>query len=250
MSVSTRGYLIGYISPERVFEYIKEIYGIHGDVINQVKKEVVCPAADCTFQYVFNEHCDDINFWYFLSGRIIFYDGKDSRSLSYSYSNINPYEGIENHPEGSELYNMIKTERTYISLGCWGNSKKIIKNLLQYFDGGWLDENDCDSENFYWVEPLDGLSDNFRVYQKMVPKNFICIKGNEVDADEICRILEAIQEGEDYYYVSDFDGYAVDALEEANIVERFTGSREAELFKVINKESANKLHDRILEYYC
>ena len=30
--------------------------------------------------------------------------------------------------------------------------KKIIKELVAYFGGGWIDENDCDDEEYYPIE--------------------------------------------------------------------------------------------------
>ena len=47
---------------------------------------------------------------------------------------------------------MVKAETTYISLSCWGNSIEIIKKIASHF-GGWMDENDCDDEEYYEVSP-------------------------------------------------------------------------------------------------
>ena len=47
---------------------------------------------------------------------------------------------------------MVKAETTSLSLGCWGSSVEIITELVAQFGGGWVDNNDCDSEEYYPVE--------------------------------------------------------------------------------------------------
>lgn len=47
---------------------------------------------------------------------------------------------------------MVEMETTYLSLGCWGNSVDIMKELVAHFGGGWIDENDCDDKEYYPVE--------------------------------------------------------------------------------------------------
>ena len=46
---------------------------------------------------------------------------------------------------------MVEAETTCISLGKWGNSIEIMEDLLHAFDGGWLDEDDCDDNQYYFV---------------------------------------------------------------------------------------------------
>lgn len=47
---------------------------------------------------------------------------------------------------------MVLSETTYISLGFWGSSVEIIKEIVSYFGGGWVDENDCDDKEYYPIE--------------------------------------------------------------------------------------------------
>ena len=38
---------------------------------------------------------------------------------------------------------MVKSEKTHIGLGCWGDSVEIIETIVSAF-GGWVDDSDCD----------------------------------------------------------------------------------------------------------
>ena len=49
------------------------------------------------------------------------------------------------------LEEMVVSEKTRISLGCFGDSVEIIKAIVERF-GGWIDENDCDDEEYYQVK--------------------------------------------------------------------------------------------------
>ncbi|HHT9021258.1 TPA: hypothetical protein ACT5CK_002441, partial [Flavobacterium psychrophilum] len=72
---------------------------------------------------------------------LIFKDGKDQRRLAVSFTNScerdNGISGI------------------WCSLGMWGNSVEIARYLCEKF-GGYLDENDCDDQEFYPI--------NFHLY--------------------------------------------------------------------------------------
>jgi hypothetical protein len=65
---------------------------------------------------------------------IYFMDDKDDRALFVSFTNACERE---NNISG-----------VLLSLGCWGNSVEILKYLCETF-GGYLDENDCDDQDFY-----------------------------------------------------------------------------------------------------
>lgn len=68
---------------------------------------------------------------------ITFLDGKDARQLCVSFD-----------PYASYLDSGLNG--TYISLGMWGNSIQIAKYLCETF-GGYIDENDCDEEDYYII---------------------------------------------------------------------------------------------------
>ena len=89
--------------------------------------------------------------------QLIFKDGEDRRQMAVFFD---------------------AAERTYkidgvlLSLGHWGNSIEIMKYLLDLF-GGYLDENDCDDEDFYPIniegfEEAKTLSDLDKFKNKIV----------------------------------------------------------------------------------
>lgn len=67
---------------------------------------------------------------------ISFKDEKDGRNLSVFYGDL-----------GKSDYGL---EGVLLSLGLWGNSIEIMKNICNKF-GGYLDENDCDDKDFYLI---------------------------------------------------------------------------------------------------
>ena len=82
--------------------------------------------------------------------RWIKYNDED-RMLFYNYSNLNSYENLEFYSKHN-LREMVETETTYLSLGYWGSSVEIIKEIVAHFGGGWIDENDCDDKEYYPIE--------------------------------------------------------------------------------------------------
>ena len=74
---------------------------------------------------------------------INFKDGIDNRQLLVSFSN------------SCEKDNGISG--VWCSLGMWGNSVEILRNLCEIF-GGYLDEKDCDDAGFYPI--------NYHLYVK------------------------------------------------------------------------------------
>ena len=68
--------------------------------------------------------------------RLIFNDGKDRRCL-----NIFLKDTAKNDYD---------IDGVLLDLGSHGNSVKIMKTFLEKF-GGYLDENDCDDEDFYSI---------------------------------------------------------------------------------------------------
>lgn len=150
MGCDTYGKIKGYVSHEDIFEFIKNNYD--KDARNGVTKSVVCPLSECNWEYKLNEHSNDNENWYDISGFIVFKYNEENRMLFYYYSNTNSYENLNYYSEYG-LEDMVKTETTHVGLGYWGSSVEIIKEIVENLGGGWLDENDCDDEPYYLVEP-------------------------------------------------------------------------------------------------
>lgn len=67
----------------------------------------------------------------------------NNRDYGFIYFN---YKG-----EDRGLYYSTSEDELYLSLGLWGCSIEIITLILENF-GGFIDDNDCDSEDYYEVE--------------------------------------------------------------------------------------------------
>ena len=155
MGCDTTGRIKGYVSVQDIVDYIKQNYD--KNVTHQVKKTIYGSIVEkCTEPYIINFHSEDNDNLYIYSGFIDFNDGEEDRQLFYDYSNVNVFENLEYYQE-LNLEDMVRTETTYISLGYFGNSVEIIKNILQHFDGGWIDENDCDDIPYEIIEPITNV---------------------------------------------------------------------------------------------
>ena len=74
-------------------------------------------------------------------------------------------------PEVFRLFTMIyksrkfskngeKNRMVFLDLDYWGHSVEIMRSVISYFSG-WLDENDCDKEEAYFIEEQpDGVAPN------------------------------------------------------------------------------------------
>lgn len=106
---------------------------------------------------------------------ISFKDGDDQRQLAISYSgSCERDDGIAG---------------VWLSLGMWGNSVEIMKYLCKTF-GGYIDENDCDSEPYYSI--------NLHLYEK--GKDFTEMDKfknkviSELGFDKLNTVIELFQE--------------------------------------------------------
>ncbi len=147
MSVDTQGRLLGFIDYEDILSYIKKKYDPNPTCT--IKKNEYGPINFLP-SYKINPHSIDDENEYIISGFINFDDHGDCRNLFYYYSNINALENLEYYTDYG-LDDMVEAETTCISLGKWGNSIEIMEDLLHAFDGGWLDEDDCDDNQYYFV---------------------------------------------------------------------------------------------------
>ena len=143
MSCDTILRLKGHITAEQIVDYIDGHYKF-------IKEENYGSLNKYNW---FKEKYDDSNEWKITSGFITFNDGDENRNIYYDYQNINSYENLEYYNEHN-LEDMVKSEITFLRLGCYGNSVEIMKGIAQEF-GGWLDENDCDDIPPYWIDKVD-----------------------------------------------------------------------------------------------
>lgn len=150
MGCDTHGKIKGYVRHEEIFNFIRQKYDENATM--SIKKEIVCALSKYNDdEYELNAHSEDKENWYNIYGRIDFkYKGED-RSIFYSYSNVNFFENLDYYSEHG-LEDMVKSETTYLSLGYWGSSVEIIKEMVAQFGEGWIDKNDCDDQPYEPVE--------------------------------------------------------------------------------------------------
>lgn len=149
MSTNTRGRIKGFVRYEEILSFIKQKWD--KNAINNISKEINCPISKCNWEYKINEHSEDNMNWYTICGSIRFKCNDKDRRLFYSYNNLNDLEDLDYY-EKCNLRDMIESETTYISLDYYNDSVEIIKEIIAHFGGGWLDEDDCDDEEYYLVK--------------------------------------------------------------------------------------------------
>jgi len=149
MGIDTKGRIKGFIDYNRILNYIKANWD--KNVVHDISTNIQCPLTECYWKYEMNSHSKDNDNWYITSGFITFKYNNEQRRLFYIYNNINVFEN-EQYYEKLNLLDMVKAETTSISLSAWGSSVEIIKELVEYFGGGWIDENDCDNVPFQKLE--------------------------------------------------------------------------------------------------
>jgi len=145
MGVEVRGKLKGYISPQEVLNFIQQTIDSNAKSYVRIRD---CGIAD--YDWI-KERYDTTNKWIIINGYIDFTDKNgELRSLFYCYKNVNSYENLEYYSKYG-LEDMVKSETTDIMLDCHGESVNVIKSIVTEF-GGWIDENDCDDEEYYPIE--------------------------------------------------------------------------------------------------
>lgn len=147
MGVDTCGKLLGHVKKEEVINYI--YYNWDKDVTSNIN---YYDRNDWIEKDFIKEIYDKDKNVYSEFGMIYFKYNSEQRSLFYCYNSYNAYENL-NFYKKCGLEHMVKSETTYISLSKWGSSVEIIKELVSYF-GGYVDESDCDDEEYYYISSI------------------------------------------------------------------------------------------------
>lgn len=161
IDATTSGKIKGYIKYEDVFEFIRLAYDITATCENCRREIVKTSLSEYSESgYTLNDHSEDNTREYYDCGSICFDCKGEKRKLFYSYHNIRLTEDYNKADEAEK--EAFSCETTYISLGCCGSSIEIIKDILAYFGGGWIDENDSDNKPFHFIEPSRFTADEIR----------------------------------------------------------------------------------------
>lgn len=151
MSIETKGLIKGHVFPVKIIDFIQKHYDenvnadIHETVYKSIKNDVhVFYSKDCIPTTT--------------SGFIFFkYNGKE-RMMFYIYNNYNLFENLEYYSDMEDEYvgitKVVTEEYTNIWLGRDDDAKKIIREIIGHFGGGWIDDDDCDNMPYVPVEPI------------------------------------------------------------------------------------------------
>lgn len=191
MSVDTHGKIKGFVRHEEILNFIRQKWD--KDASDSISKHIICPISKCTWKYKFNEHSEDNENYYSLYGHICFKYNDEDRSLFYCYFNVNSYDNLDYYSKRN-LSDMVETETTYLTLSHWGSSVEIIKNIIENFGGGWIDENDCDDKEYYPVEAKANLHTiiDLKIGDTVKVKDLTIYRGKRVpliSIGTICRVI-------------------------------------------------------------
>ena len=151
MGCATCGKIKGKIEPEQILDFIMENYDKNSAMseMSTTKDRVTKRAYEETYNDIRYVYGKDKK--YYISKTGIIYNSVDD--LFYNYSNMGFYNKSDlKYYEELALSDMVKSETTYISMGASKKSVELIKSIIANFGGGWIDENDCDDDDYYYVD--------------------------------------------------------------------------------------------------
>ena len=154
MSVSTIGKIRGFVTAESIANFIKQNWD--ANVTFAVSKSFGDKVVNLKDTFEITPNSEDANNFYYYSGYISFVYNNEKRMIHYYYQNLifpNKAKYFED-----DIKEAFLTETTTLSIGCWGDSVEIIKELITQFGGGWIDENDCDDNDYYEVNSETTIS--------------------------------------------------------------------------------------------
>lgn len=144
------GKLSGYVPHEQITNYIREHYD--ENVIDTVKKYVHMPLSRCNWTYTVNEHSEDSENYYSLSGVIEFkINGNPYKHiLRYLYTNITT---VNQYTNPHYFRQILESETTQILTSDLPGTIELLKDIISHCSGGWVSE-DNESGLFYSVEKI------------------------------------------------------------------------------------------------
>lgn len=154
MGVDTKVNLLGYVKPDDIYQYI--LQNIDKDAKINVSRKTFGRIEDVNYVYDAYDKTGNINH---ITGFISFQYNGNPRNIFYHYENVNTHENIEYYSSVG-LDEMVLSEKTSLILGCNDDAIHIMKEIVSYF-GGWLDENDCDEDEYYFVKGKISLQNRF-----------------------------------------------------------------------------------------
>lgn len=153
MGVSTHGFLNKDITA-------KQIYNV---IVTKFDKDA---EFDVRYDKNFKEEV----------GNIYFKDEENKRDIFYCIT--------RDKEEGTEFLNGKK--HVCLVLGAWGRSVEIMTGIVKAF-GGYIDENDCDDINAYYISKDENFKYNEYIEQRDSIINVLTKELNEKDKIKIAN---------------------------------------------------------------
>lgn len=100
---------------------------------------------------------DDSSDWKIQNVFLSFKYNGEPMTLFYFYSNINTFENLDYYKEYGLEY-MVKAHTTLITMSSSNEAIEIGRRMCMYF-GGWLDESDCDDEEYYRISKTTSVTE-------------------------------------------------------------------------------------------
>lgn len=148
MGVDCIGRIKGFVPFDKIVEYIRDTYD------DDVNGKPSVANYDCgKFAKVFySPDCKTTSTTGFINFRV----NDVWRNLFYSYNNYNTYENYDYYKDNYEdevpdILDAVTSEYTTIMLGHDKVAEKVIRDIIENFNGGWIDENDSDDTPFVYV---------------------------------------------------------------------------------------------------
>lgn len=158
MSCDSVAYLKGFIEPKRIVDYIKN--NMDHKMTYDIKWETVCSLDKLNFPdwketelpVIYSKSPDDLKNWRILSGWFHFdVWGQENWPMFYYYSPLQPKEGLDELSDYDKI-EMMNSETTCLRMPACKESIWTLNNIVKYFGGGWLYENDCEEKTFYKIK--------------------------------------------------------------------------------------------------
>lgn len=158
MSVETVCVLKGYIEYNNIIKYIEE--NIWPIISNNITENKICKLSDLNINYeenyknkpiIYIKSNDDLVYWRDIAGYLYFTWHKIKYAMFYYYSPLSFREGYD-YNNSEDIIELVNTDTTTLKMYSSKESIELLTTIAKHFNGGWIDENDSDSIDFYKIK--------------------------------------------------------------------------------------------------
>ena len=158
MGCDSVAYLKEFVEPKCIYDYIRNNID-HNIICDGTKWETICSLDSIKFDdykksqmpIIFAKSPEDFKNWRILSGWIYFNMHNKDWPMFYYYSPLHSRDGYDDCND-KNILEIINSDTTCLRMPFCRESINILTNIVKYFGGGWIDDNDCDNEDFYKIK--------------------------------------------------------------------------------------------------